>query len=1133
MGGHGGPAEDSGGPSERHSKSGRDERRTTEERKVVTTLFCDLVGYTSHSEAADHELIDELVGSYNGLAKHLVESHGGVVEKFIGDAVLAVFGFPQAHDDDAERAIRVGLALIEKARSLTWPDGDAVQVRIGVNSGETYLHTDVDPSSGDTFLTGDTVNTAARLETAAPPGTVVVGELTHTLTERTILYEELEPLTLKGKRSPVRAWVVRGTKGRNASAGYAMPLVGRDAELGELERLYALTVAENRSRIALVTGEPGIGKSRLVAEFGHWLDETQGHVTWREGRCLPYGDGVSLWALAEIVKAHLGVLDTDSEAVAAGKLERALPSSVDAEWIAGRLRPLLGLEASGATREQSFSAWRLFLEHVAAAGPAVLVFEDLHWADEMMLAFVSELGREVSDAPLFILGTSRNVLFERQPDFAREAERLDLGGLAGADLSALVAAHLATPVTPPEIESLIFERCAGNPLYAEEYVRLLNDRGLLERRGGTLRLDTTQDVPLPDSLQAVIAARLDTLAAHSKAVLMDAAVVGRTFWTGALQAISGERSRASVEEVLSGLCDTELIRSSATSTMKGEDEYAFWHVLARDVAYAELPLLARAGKHAAAGAWLEEKSGDRALDIADVLAHHYATALGLARARGAEDLAASLVDPAIRGLSLAGKRSERLDIPASIEYYRRGLELAGEEHPDHWKLLKAWASLLLYTGDYERAYEELTRVVDGFRAIGERRQAADTLMYLATAANMLSRSADVASMMDEAVALLEGDEPSPELVSVLTCQADVHMMRCDWEGMLRLCDEALMYAEQLGMHDGDDEPIQALSRRGMARCFLGDTGGLQDTELAAQRRNSPFVLLDLAGLLFHVSGPRAAIAKFEEAVSAATRRGDAFVAEAASAGLVGALQLAGDWDRALAASFEAEDTLAGRTNSPYRAAALMARICTLIARGCRLEADVAYRDVKSTQTSQDADGRNAEMTRAIIAQAEALLADAHDDPRGATDALERLLSHPDMSEVVDSVPEAVRIALRSDDRDLALRLSEVIDGSLPLGHHAQEMCRAELLEADRQWDAGASRYAVAAAAWKNFGVPHEQGLALLGRARCLLALGRRGDAAASLDEAIPVFDGLGAGPALDEARLLADRTHSGADDPRR
>ena len=535
-----------------------------EERKVVTMLFCDLVSYTAHSEASDHELIDELLQRYNALARRLVERHGGVVEKFIGDAVLAVFGFPRTHDDDAERAVRCALRLAAEAGGLRWPEGDPVQVRIGVNTGETYLHTDVDPASGETFLTGDAVNTAARLETAAPPGGVVVGEATHNLTDQTIVCQELAPLVLKGKRQPVRAWLAREPKARTGlrtSGETATPFLGRATELAALQNAFEAASTSEQVQFVLLSGEPGIGKSRLVLEFARVLEARPELITWRQGRCPAYGDGSGFAALSEILKSHAGILDSDDVASVEAKLEGVLPEGEQRPWLRQRLRPLLGLEVSPASQEETFAAWTIFLQHLSVPGPAVLVLEDLHWAGEAMLAFVEHVSSQDLAGPLLVLATTRPELLQRRPYVlapARNVARLPLSPLtrkdAGRLIGALLDERLAAAVRTP-----IIERVGGNPLYAEEYVRLLLDRGLLLKSRGLLQLKDGAELPLPDTVQAVLAARLDTLPPEHKMLLCDAAVFGESFWAGGVAALA-ERSAAEVEAALAALAERQLVR---------------------------------------------------------------------------------------------------------------------------------------------------------------------------------------------------------------------------------------------------------------------------------------------------------------------------------------------------------------------------------------------------------------------------------------------------------------------------------------------------------------------------------------------------------------------------------------------
>ena len=380
------------------------------ERKVVTCLFCDLVGFTALSESADPEDIDRLLRDYARVAAHAVEIYGGVVEKFIGDAVVAVFGVPAAHEDDAERAVHAALRIIEDVTPLRAPDGSAVRVRIGLNTGEAVARLDTSSRSGEGFLAGDAVNTAARLQTAAPIGEVLVGPTTYALTSRLFHYSERDPLDLRGKAEPVPVWAVKGPvarTGADRTTDFATTFVGRGRELRRLTDALQHAIRESRTELMFVSGEPGIGKSRLVAELYGWIDRQSRTISWRQGRCLPYGEDVSFWPLRDVVKAQAGILDNDTADEVEGKLDRALSAGPDKAWILSRVRPLVGLEAPAASQEENFAAWVRLLEQLALRRPLVLVIEDLHWADDAMLAFLRALIRARPKVPLLLLLTAR------------------------------------------------------------------------------------------------------------------------------------------------------------------------------------------------------------------------------------------------------------------------------------------------------------------------------------------------------------------------------------------------------------------------------------------------------------------------------------------------------------------------------------------------------------------------------------------------------------------------------------------------------------------------------------------------------------------------------------------------------
>ncbi len=614
-----------------------------EERKVVTALFCDLVGFTASSESADPEDIDRMLAEYANMTRSAIESYGGVVEKFVGDAVLGVFGVPAAHEDDPERAVRAGLRIVEEAEGLH-PVGPApFRVRVGINTGEALVRLGVSPGSGEGFVRGDPINTASRIQSAAPEMGVAVGLPTYEATSAVFDYDELEPTTLKGKTEPVRIFHATSSRARFGTdiiRKHDTAFVGREVDLALLKGIFEKTLAGGTPQLVTVVGEPGLGKSRLMVELFAYLDTRPDLTIWRQGRCLPYGEGVTFWALGEIVKAHAGILESDAAPIAEAKLDEVLPAGDDREWFHHRLLPLIGIGAtSSADREELFTAWTRFVAHIADRAPTVLLFEDLHWADEAMLRFLEHLVDRADPVPLLVVGTARPELFERHPDYAtglHNANRINLLPLTEAETARLVSSLLDATVLPSELQQPILERVEGNPLYAEEFVRLLRDRDLLVRKGKSWGLREGADVPLPDSIMALLAARLDMLDPDAKSIVADAAVIGKVFWAGAVAQMSG-RDEAVVVDTLRELSRKELVRPNRLSSVKDEAEYSFWHILARDVAYAQLPRASRAARHVAAAQWIESKSSARVEDLADVLAYHYSNALELTRAAGEDD----------------------------------------------------------------------------------------------------------------------------------------------------------------------------------------------------------------------------------------------------------------------------------------------------------------------------------------------------------------------------------------------------------------------------------------------------------------------------------------------------------------
>ena len=890
-------------------------RAVAEERKVVTALFCDLVGFTATSEAADPEDVDQMLSAYAAMARTQIESHGGVVEKFIGDAVVGVFGVPAAHEDDPERAVRAGIRICEDAERLEAVGGAPLRLRVGINTGETLVRLGITLSSGERLLAGDAINTASRIQSVAPEMGVAVGLATYEATAPVFDYEELEPATLKGKSESVRVFHAKNPLARfgtDLTRTHDTPFIGREIDLAILKGIFDKTVAANSPQLVTVVGEPGLGKSRIVAELGAYIDTEPELITWRQGRCLPYGEGITFWALGEIVKAHAGILESDAPDVATSKLDVVLPEGDERPWFRQRLLPLLGIEAtSTAEREELFTAWRRFLEHVAEEYPTVLVFEDLHWADDAMLAFLEHLADRAEAVPLLVIGTARPELFERHPEYAnglRNATPINLVPLSEEETARLVSALLETTVIPAELQQPILDRAGGNPLYAEEFVRLLSDKDLLVKKGASWELREGAEVPFPDTVQALIAARLDTLPPDTKSMLADAAVIGKVFWAGAI-ADMGERDLTDVTDTLRELSRKELVRLARRSSIEGEAEYAFWHVLARDVAYGQLPRASRASRHVAAATWIESKAPERVEDLADVLAYHYATALELARAAGQTEQVSELEAPALKFLSLAGERALGLDTTAALANLERALALALPGHPERPRALVRFGDAAFHAGRYTEAAAALDEAIETFRADGEIPEAAHAM---GTLSSLLRLPGDPRqwTLPAEALRLLEPLGPSAELVGALTEVAVVDVLQGRSEDAIRTAERALVLAEELGL----PRPARALGYRGMARGNLGDPRGLRDfreaIELATEAGQGREVALlhnNLGSVLGAFEGTAASLAVFREGIAFAGARGLTGERDSMTAGSADILIDVGELDDA----FEVAEGIAG------------------------------------------------------------------------------------------------------------------------------------------------------------------------------------------------------------------------------
>jgi tetratricopeptide (TPR) repeat protein len=636
------------------------------------------------------------------------------VEKFIGDAVVGVFGVPLAHEDDPERAVRAALKICADVEASDL----GIEVRIGVNTGEALVRLDLDPRSGVGFATGDTMNTTARLEAAAPVMGVAVSERTHAATEAAIAYEELPPVQAKGKAEPLAAFRALEPISRVHDERDATPFVGRELELGVLTQLFERSRTRPATEFATVVADPGLGKSRLVRELWGYVESVPELVRWRVGRCLPYGEGIGFWALGEVVKAEAGILDSDDQPTLKAKLEAAVTESDEQTkaWMIDRLAPLVGLETrtQAPEKQEAFTAWRRFLESLASQGPTVFVIEDLHWADPGFVAFLEHLTERTAGVPLLVVVTARPEVEERHPSWppGRRSTLLALSPLGDADVEALIRTSLPDP--SDELIRVVLERAGGSPLYAEQLAAMLHDRALPIAGGA---IDGTL---IPQGVQALIAARIDALAPEAKQVLMQASVVGKTFWAGAVASL-GEHP--DLDGTLGELVRREFCRPQHPSTIEGDREFGFWHALVRDVAYAELTKAERATMHESFADWLGDRADAGASELGEILAHHLETAIRLQpSASEGDQRIAGLASRAASALATSGRRAHsRGDMAATRSLLRRAIDLWPADDIDWLDLVPELADALNESGDEGSAISLLDESITVAREAGETR----------------------------------------------------------------------------------------------------------------------------------------------------------------------------------------------------------------------------------------------------------------------------------------------------------------------------------------------------------------------------------------------------------------------------
>jgi class 3 adenylate cyclase/tetratricopeptide (TPR) repeat protein len=1076
-----------------------------EERKVITALFCDLVGSTALGERLDAEDISLLLRGYQTICRRRIESYGGVVEKFIGDAVVGVFGVPLAHEDDPERAVRAALRIAE---DIGASDLD-IQVRIGLNTGEALVRLDVDPRSGEGFATGDTLNTAARLEAAAPVMAVAVGKGTYQATQALIAYESLRSVSAKGKAEPVEAWRAVSARSRIGTPERDRTrFVGRELELSTLIQLFDRSRTRSATEFCSIIAEPGLGKSRLVRELARHVDRLPELVTWREGRCLPYGDGISFWALGEIVKAQAGIMETDDQPTITAKLDRAIiePDPQTRIWMTDRLAPLVGLgtETAPPQQEEAFTAWRRFLEQMATSGPTVLVIEDLHWADPGFVSFLIHLSERTVGLPLFVVVTARPEVEDRHPAWPlnRPMTMLSVPPLADSDVQTLISATLED--ASPEITQVVLERAGGSPLFAEQLAVMLTE--------GTLSISRSPDeLMIPANIQALIAARIDTLALGSKRVLMQASVVGKTFWAGAVAALE---EHPDLDSTLAELVRREFLRPVMPSTMQGDAEFTFWHALVRDVAYAELTRAERARMHAEIARWMQGTESDPG-EAAEIVADHFQLALTFAEATNDADGSGRLREELSSTLVAAGNHALRASFERAVNYFRRASEMIGSGHPLKGQALAGLARALRYVGSTREAagaYSDALRERRDHDDIGAVAQLA---ILAAGPLRNAGRSSEATALLEESRAWFTSHN-DPGLVAALSEMARHAMTgRQDMTAATQLADKAIAAADRFHV----PYPDGALAVRAGGLFSDGDLFGAIVMRQAVEAAVASGDLLSARNHLSNLSvgvsstqGPIQGLPLLDDAIRFATERG--LPAIDLGSHRIEALAEMGRWDDVIVEAPPLLEWATERGDGFVMVVVRTIRQSVLLERGDD-PGDVD--DLLSMASSVDI-----ERVYCVSLVARARL--ARGDRAEASSILEQEVRAAGPEEMTFNVLEVVRSCLAAGLPDIArLAVENCVPQNGAQAATRLQAARAAVEESDGDFDAAHAGFRKTASAFERLGMDPARSDSLIGLGRCLLGMGDREGGGAALGLAREISVRLGARPRIAEIDELLSR----------
>ena len=1098
------------------------------ERRLVSVLFADLVGFTRLSDSRDAEEVRELLSRYFDSCRRIISLYGGTVEKFIGDAVMAVWGTPTATEDDAERAVRAALDLVAAVSALGQEVGEEeLRARAGVLTGEAAVTVG---ATGEGMVAGDLVNTASRVQSAAEPGSVFVGEATRRATEQTIVYEEAGSFELKGKEGSVPLWkarrVVSGLRGSLKSEALEAPFVGRDRELQQIKDLFHTCAAERRAHLVSVTGIAGIGKSRLAWEFYKYFDGIAETVYWHRGRCLPYGEGVTYWALADMVRMRCRISEDEEPASAAGKLRAALEEHIldqeERAFVEPRLGQLLGLaEHEGRDRQELFGAWRLFFERLGDTYPTVLVFEDMQWADASLLDFVEYLLDWSRNHPLLVVTLARPELLEKRPTWGagqRSFTSLFLEPLPPEAMEELLEGLV--PGLPEAVREQILERAEGVPLYAVETVRMLLDRGLLVQQGSAYELaGPVEALEVPETLHALIAARLDGLDPDERRVLEDGAVLGKTFTRQAVSALSGIDDER-LGPLLEALVRKEVLGVQADARSPEHGQYGFLQDLVRHVAYGTLSRHERRIRHLAAADYLTVAFPAELDEVIEVVASHYVNAFEAVP--DAED-ATEIKRRAVEMLAQAGERAASLAAAAEARrYFEQAAELT-DDTAERAALLARAGEMAGRAADPEGARALLEESITVFEQVGDTHGAARSAGLLGFALAFTGHREEALAQEERAFEVISQDPPSEELAVLAGRLALTYWFLGDLERSAERAELALDLSERYGYVEPLGRALRAKAAVAFSRGHVEESAAYAKHALDLSLRHD--LLLDASTGYFVASDSEFRLDRYEAALellrdslALARKLGSRPYEFAALAEMTYPLYMLGRWDEAL--SMLPEPTEEQTQSGGVLLSLLTAVLEIHLQRGRSEEARRLFALFSHLEGSQDRQDRSCYLgASASLELAEGRLREALTDAEAAMEA-SMTLGYAQQA-LKQGAVVAMEAALRLGDREKADELIAFLEEPPP-GR------RAPFLDAQAHRFRGRlsgdeAEFRAAEEILRERRLPFWLAVVQLEHAESLAASGRHGEAGPLLAEARESLERLEATPWLERLAEASGR----------